>query len=285
MTTAPPEPLVNAFTVDVEDWYQGLEIPPEEWGRYERRLQVGVPRLLDLLDEAGARATFFILGSSAEGHPDLVRQIDARGHEIGTHGYRHAFVYDLGPEAFRRDLERSLDVIGTLTDQPIRGHRAPYFSVTRRAEWAFEVLADLGLEFDSSVYPVRNYRYGIPDAPRWIYRTPAGVLEFPPSTLRLMGRNLPVAGGAYFRLFPYTLSLFALRRINAEGRPVAFYIHPWELDPKHPRIQLPRRISVPHYCNLGATEGRLRRLLRDFRFTAMGDVLRQHPPAAAETCT
>lgn len=285
MTAASPGLMQNAFTVDVEDWYQGLEIPPAEWGRYERRLEVGVNRLLELLDEAAVRATFFILGSSAQNHPDLVRRIDERGHEIGTHGYSHAFVYQLGPEAFRRDLERSLEVIGALTAQPIRGHRAPYFSVTKAAPWAFEVMAGLGLEFDSSVFPVRNYRYGIPDAPRCIHRTPSGVLEFPPATLRLMGRNLPVAGGAYFRLFPYTLSLFALRRINAEGYPAAFYVHPWELDPQHPRIQLPRRISVPHYCNLAATEGRLRRLLRDFRFAAMGDVLRQHTPVAAETCT
>lgn len=284
VSTGASGPL-NAFTVDVEDWYQGLEIPPSEWGQYEPRLEVGVNRILDLLEKAGARATFFILGSSAAAHPDLVRRIDACGHEIGTHGHSHAFVYDLGPEAFQRDLERSLDVIGSLTDQPIRGHRAPYFSITRSAEWAFEILAGLGIEFDSSVFPVRNYRYGNPDAPRSIYRTPSGVVEFPPSTLRMMGRNLPVAGGAYFRLFPYTLSLFALRRVNAEGHPTAFYIHPWELDPQHPRIRLPRRISMPHYCNLGATEGRLRRLLRAFRFAAMGDVLLLHPTSSAGMST
>ena len=278
MTAAKSDPVLNAFTVDVEDWYQGLEMPPDEWAGRERRLGEGVGRLLDLLDEAGARATFFILGSSAEYHPDVVREIGARGHEIGTHGYSHSFVYRLGPEAFRSDLLRSLDVIGPLTDRPIQGHRAPFFSVIRGAEWAFDVLAELGLEFDSSVFPVRNYRYGIPDAPRWIHRTPPGVWEFPPSTLRVLGRNLPVGGGAYFRLFPYTLTSFALRRINAHGHPAAFYIHPWELDPQHPRIPLPRRISVPHYHNLGATESRLRRLLRAFRFAAMGDVLRQHAP-------
>jgi len=276
---------LNAFTVDVEDWYQGLEIPPQEWPGYERRLQVGVGRLLDLLDEAGARATFFILGASAAAHPDVVRQICGRGHEIGTHGHDHGFVYDMDPAGFHRDLQRSLDVIGSLTGQQVRGHRAPFFSLTRQCPWAFEVLAELGLEYDSSVYPVRNYRYGNPEAPRWIHRTAAGVVEFPPATLRILGRNLPVAGGAYFRLFPYTLTLFALRRINAQGRPAAFYIHPWELDPQHPRIRLPRRISVPHYCNLGATESRLRRLLRAFRFAAMGEVLRQYPPAATEVCT
>ncbi|MFH1567345.1 MAG: XrtA system polysaccharide deacetylase [Gemmatimonadota bacterium] len=265
--------MVSAFTVDVEDWYQGLEIEPGGWDRFESRLHVGLDRLLGLLAESRTRATFFVLGAAAERHPEMVRLIEARGHEIGTHGYGHGFVYRLGRDGFRDDLKRSLDVIGPLVSEPIRGHRAPFFSITRQAPWAFEVLAEAGIAYDSSVFPVRNYRYGIPDAPRWIYRTEAGVLEFPPSTLRLAGRNLPIAGGAYFRLFPYTLSLFALRRIAASGHPAAFYIHPWELDPEHPRLHLPRRISVPHYHRLGATAARLRRLLGDLRFGGMGDVL------------
>lgn len=274
---------VNAFTVDLEDWYQGLEIPPEDWGGFEDRLQVGSEALLELLAEAGVRATFFVLGYAARQHPGLVRRIYEAGHEIGTHGYSHRFVYRLGPEEFARDLRLSIDVIQEATGAAVRGHRAPFFSITDQAPWAFEVLQACGIEYDSSVFPVRNYRYGIADAPRWIHRLPEGLLEFPLSTWRCAGVNFPLGGGAYFRLFPYTLSWYGMRRLNRAGRPAVFYIHPWELDPDHPRLPLPRRIALTHYHNLGATRRRLRRLLRDLPFTTMADVLRDRAPTPAES--
>ena len=273
---------VNAFTVDLEDWYQGLEIPPEGWGGFEDRLQVGSEALLELLAEAGVRATFFVLGHAASQHPGLIRRIHEAGHEIGTHGYSHRFVYRLGPEEFGRDLRRSIDVIQDATGAAVRGHRAPFFSITAEAPWAFDVLLDCGLEYDSSVFPVRNYRYGIADAPRWIHRRPEGLLEFPLSTWRCAGVNFPLGGGAYFRLFPYYLSWYGMRRLNREGRPAVFYIHPWELDPDHPRLPLPRRIALTHYHNLGATRPRLRRLLRDLPFAPMGEVLQAWDPATAD---
>jgi polysaccharide deacetylase family protein (PEP-CTERM system associated) len=264
---------VNALTVDLEDWYQGLEIDVSAWGRFEDRLRVGTGRLLDLFGEAGVRATFFVLGWAAEKDPELIRLIHARGHEIGTHGYSHQFVYQLGEEGFRRDLGRSLEILDRVLGAPVLGHRAPFFSITRQSMWAFDVLREFGIAYDSSVFPVRNYRYGIPDAPRWIHPPGPDLLEFPISTRRLLGRNLPLGGGAYFRLFPYTFIRRGFQQINASGRPAVFYIHPWELDPDHPRLDLPWRISLTHYWNLSGSRRRLQRLLREFRFTTMREVL------------
>ena len=268
--------LQDVFTVDFEDWYQGIELARADWDRFESRIEVGTCRLLDLLDAADTRATFFVLGTAAEQAPDLVREIAHRGHEIGTHGYGHEFVYRLGADLFRADLERSLEVLGRLVDTPIRGHRAPYFSITRASPWAFDVLQECGITYDSSVFPVQNYRYGIADAPRFTHEVRPGLLELPPSTWRVAGRNVPVAGGAYFRLLPYTLTRFGLRRARAEGEPAVFYLHPWELDPDHPRLPLPRRVALTHYHNLSGTQARLRKLLAEFDFAPAGAVLAKY---------
>jgi polysaccharide deacetylase family protein (PEP-CTERM system associated) len=267
--------LTNALTVDFEDWYQGLEIPIDQWDRYEDRLQSSGRRLLRIFAEAGVRGTFFVLGSVAERHPDLVREIVAGGHELATHGWSHEFVYRLDPERFRTELRRSIEVLETVGGTRVVGHRAPYFSITRDSLWALDIVREVGLLYDSSVFPVLNYRYGIDDAPRWPYPVggPGGLIEFPISTLRFLGRNIPVGGGAYFRAFPYAVTRSAIRRINAAGRPAAFYIHPWEVDPNQPRLPLPRRIALTHYVNLRRTEPRLRRLLQEFPFAPMRDVL------------
>ena len=263
----------NAFTVDLEDWYQGLEMGPELWGGFEDRLRVGTERLLQLLESSGARATFFVLGAAAERHPQLVREIHDRGHEIGTHGYGHHFVYRLGADGFRDDLRRSLDILGSLVGEQIRGHRAPFFSIVEGSEWAFDVLAECGLAYDSSVFPVRNYRYGMPRAPRWVHRLDNGLTEFPLSTLRMLNRNIPACGGAYFRLLPYILTRRCIGRLNRVQRPAVFYIHPWELDPDQPRIDLPLRVGLTHYWNLGGTQKRLEQLLREFEFGTMAETL------------
>lgn len=268
--------MTNALTIDFEDWYQGLEIPHTDWAQYEDRIAAAGRRLLELLAEAGVRATFFVLGYVAERHHALVREIAAAGHEIGTHGYSHSFVYHQTPATFREELGRSLRALQDITGQPVRGHRAPFFSITRQCLWALDTLAELGLRYDSSIFPVRNYRYGIEDAPRWPYELPngaSGLKEFPLSTWRLLGQNVPVAGGAYFRIYPYALTRRAMQAINRQGRAAVFYLHPWELDADHPRISLPRRIALTHYFNLAATERRFRRLLKDFRFEPMGEVL------------
>ena len=259
--------------MDLEDWYQGLEIDPEHWEGYEDRLLIGTERLLDLLEESGTRATFFVLGYAAERHPDLIREIHQRGHEIGTHGYGHQFVYRLGREGFRDDLRRSLDILDHLVRIPIHGHRAPFFSIIEGSEWAFDVLSECGIRYDSSVFPVSNYRYGMPHAPRWAHQLTNGLTEFPPSTFQLFKRNMPVCGGAYFRLYPYSLTRRCIRRLNDAGRPAVFYIHPWELDPGHPRVDLPRRVSFTHYWNLQRTQRRLELMLNEFSFGTMGGAL------------
>lgn len=268
--------MTNALTIDFEDWYQGLEIPQKDWSGFEDRISFVGRRLLKLLDEAGTKATFFVLGYIAEKHPDLVREIDEAGHEVGTHGYSHSLIYQQSPELFRQELSRAIKTVEDLTGKPVLGHRAPFFSITKESLWALDILSELGIRYDSSIFPVLNYRYGIADSPRWPYEIRTGersLIEFPISTWSVMGRNLPVAGGAYFRIYPYTLTRRAFQSINREGRPVTFYLHPWEIDPEHPRIPLPKRIALTHYFNLGATERRLRRLLRDFKFAPMKEVL------------
>ena len=272
----PADAVTNALTIDFEDWYQGLEIPHPEWSRFEDRIVPVGRRLLEIFAEAGVRATFFVLGYLAEQHPELVREIAAAGHEVGTHGYSHTLIYQQTPEVFRQELQRSVRVLEELSGGPVLGHRAPFFSITKKSLWALDILREAGIQYDSSIFPVRNYRYGIEDAPRWPYEveTRGGKLrEWPITTWRVAGRSLPVAGGAYFRIYPYALTRAAFRAINAAGRAALFYLHPWEIDPEHPRIDLPRRISLTHYFNLGATEGRFRRLLRDFRFAPMKEVL------------
>jgi polysaccharide deacetylase family protein (PEP-CTERM system associated) len=276
---ASSRPIVNALTIDFEDWYQGLEIPSSHWDGYEDRIEQAGRKLLNLLAEANARATFFVLGAVAERHPHLVREIASAGHEVGTHGYSHSLIYQLSPQRFREELRRSIGLLENLAGKPIWGHRAPFFSITRASWWALEILADCGIRYDSSVFPVVNYRYGIPEAPRWPHtlgQDGASLVEFPMSTWRLLGRNVPMAGGAYFRIYPYAFTRWAFEWINRQGKPAVFYLHPWEIDPEQPRIPLPRRIALTHYFNLGATERRLRRLLSDFRFAPMREILGVH---------
>lgn len=268
--------IVNALTIDWEDWYHGIEIPMERWSGFEDRLHRSHRKTLEVFAEAGARATFFVLGAAAERHPDLVREIATAGHEIGTHGYSHTLIYQQEPQVFRAEVERSIKLLEDLCGQKVIGHRAPFFSITKQSLWALDILAELGIRYDSSIFPVHNYRYGIEDAPRWPYaleRAAGPMTEFPITTWRVLGKNLPIAGGAYFRIYPYALTRWGLRSINRAGHAANFYLHPWELDPEHPRIDLPSRIALTHYVNLRSTEGKLRQLLRDFEFAPMREIL------------
>jgi polysaccharide deacetylase family protein (PEP-CTERM system associated) len=266
----------HAFTVDVEDWYQGIPISSERRDSSERRLERGLRVLLDQLSERSTRGTFFLLGPVAAEHPDLVREIVAGGHEIGCHGWSHDLLYDMTRERMREETRRACGTIEGITGQGVRAYRAAYFSITRRSFWALEVLAELGFRYDSSIFPVRNWRYGIPDfgtKPQRV-ETPSGpILELPLSVREVLGAKLPVSGGAYFRLYPYAITRANLRWAEKEKCPAVFYLHPWELDPDHPRVSFDWRARLTHYANLPSTEGKLRRLLADFRFAPLGEVL------------
>jgi polysaccharide deacetylase family protein (PEP-CTERM system associated) len=268
--------ITNALTIDFEDWYQGLEIPYSEWDKFEDRVEFAGQKLLQILEEENSKATFFILGYVAEKFPGLVSDIKKAGHEIGTHGFSHTLIYTQTPELYREEMTRAIGFLEDQTGEKVVGHRAPFFSITKDSLWALDILGELGIKYDSSIFPVLNYRYGIAGAPRFPYeikRDNFTMQEFPVSTLQLPKVTLPISGGAYFRIYPYQLTKQALKSVNRSGQPVTFYLHPWELDPEHPRIDLPRRIALTHYFNLGATERRFRKLLRDFKFAPMRDVL------------
>ncbi len=272
----------NALTVDVEDYFQvaafARQIDPATWDHIPLRVERNTQRLLDLFAEQGVQATFFVLGWVAERCPGLVRAIAERGHEVACHGYSHQLIYGQTPAVFREETVRAKACLEDQAHRPVLGYRAASYSITQRSLWALDVLAELGFTYDSSIFPIRHDRYGIPGSPRWPYRltTPNGgsLLEFPPSTLSILSYRLPVAGGGYFRLYPYPFTRFALARLNrSEGQPFIFYLHPWEIDPEQPRIPAGLLSTFRHYTNLSRCEARLLRLLRDFRFTTVREVL------------
>ncbi len=273
--------VLNAMTIDVEDYFQVSafegRLDRSQWHTFESRVCRNTERLLDIFDEHDTRATFFVLGWVAEQFPEVVRAIHERGHELASHGYAHRLIYETSPEEFRDDLRRSRAVLEAAAGVPILGYRAPSFSVTNRSLWALDVLVEEGYLYDSSIYPVHHDRYGIPDWPRFAHQVkrPGGSLwEFPGSTVRIAGMNLPIGGGGYFRLLPYGWTKRGITRVNTlEGRPTVFYLHPWEIDPDQPRIPTDTLTQFRHYRNLGRTEDRLRRLLRQFRFGMMSEVL------------
>jgi polysaccharide deacetylase family protein (PEP-CTERM system associated) len=273
--------MIHAFTVDLEDWYHGIPVSGETKAGAERRLHIGTERLLELLARHRTRATFFMLSPVVREHPALARRIADAGHEVGSHGLSHDLVYEMSPQRFREETRSSVRDIEDCVGQPVTSYRAAYFSVTRRSMWALEVLAQEGIRFDSSIFPVANWRYGIPDYHRRpvVVQTEHGPLaEFPISTRQLFGRNLPTTGGAYFRIYPYLLSRANIRASEREGVPVVFYLHPWELDPEHPKVAFSKKAMLTHYVNLRSTVPKLERLLNDHTFTTLGDVLKHAFP-------
>ena len=275
--------MVNVLTVDVEDFFHvqafAAAIPRATWDDLPRRVERNTERLLDLCDRAGVVGTFFTLGWVAERHPALVRRIVAAGHELASHGFGHQRVDALTPEAFRGDIARAKALLEDTGGVAVAGYRAPTFSIGPRTPWAAGILAATGHRYSSSVYPVRHDLYGQPDAPRVPYRHRGTALwEFPMTTLRVLSRNLPCSGGGYFRLLPYPLFRFLLRRRNAAGGvPGLFYTHPWEIDPDQPRVAGAGRLSrFRHYNNLARTLPRLERLLADFAWDRMDRVYAGH---------
>jgi polysaccharide deacetylase family protein (PEP-CTERM system associated) len=273
--------MVNAMTVDVEDYFQvsafDRVVSRDAWPSMESRVVANTERLLDLFDEFSVRGTFFVLGWVADRQPALVRTIVSRGHELASHGYGHRLVYTQTPDEFRDDVRRAKRVLEDTAGVEVRGYRAPSFSVTTASVWALDVLLEERYRYDASIFPIRHDRYGIPDAPRWphtIERPGGRVFEVPGSTLRVGGTNLPVAGGGYFRILPYAWTRFGISRLNeVERQPIVFYLHPWEIDPDQPRLNASAIGRFRHYRNLHKTEVRLRRLMRDFRFGSLATVL------------
>jgi polysaccharide deacetylase family protein (PEP-CTERM system associated) len=264
------------LSVDVEDYFQveafAKVVPRSEWDHRPSRVVANTHRVLNLFDEFGAKGTFFTLGWVAHKFPELIREIQSRGHELACHSFWHRPVYSLTPEVFREDLLQARDAIEQAAGVKVVGYRAPSWSITARSLWALDILAEEGFLYDSSIFPIRHDLYGIPGAKRMPYRWQSGRLslsEFPPATVKFLGQTLPAAGGGYLRIFPLLYNRWAMKRLEREHGDkgvVVVYLHPWEVDPEQPRIAAPLKSRFRHYTNLGRMEARLRSLLREYPF-------------------
>ena len=273
--------IKNGLTIDLEDYYQvsafAAQIPPEQWKNQASRVEANTERILALLDARGWKATFFTLGWVAEEHPALLKRIAGLGHEIGCHSLRHRSVFTMQPGEFREDTKRAKEVLEHASGAEVRGYRAPSFSIDESCPWAFEVLVECGFCYDSSIFPVRHPNYGSPTTPRFPYviETKAGPLvEFPMPTLSLGARRSPFGGGAYLRLLPYWFTRWAFHYLNErEGRAGCVYLHPWELDPEQPRMKSSLTTRLRHYIGLRGFERKLARLMEDFEFAPLGQLV------------
>ena len=271
--------IVNALTIDVEDYFQVSALAPyisrEDWDRKDCRVEHNVDRILRLLDEHGAKATFFTLGWIAERHPQVVRRIVDGGHELASHGYGHERASKQSESTFLADIGRAKRTLEDIGGVEVQGYRAPSFSIGTDNLWAFDCIKRSGYRYSSSIYPIRHDHYGMPDAPRFAHRRGDGLLEVPVTTTRLFDRNWPAGGGGYFRLMPYVMSRWLLQRVNqSDGQPAVFYFHPWEIDSGQPRVHgVNLKTRFRHYVNLDRTEHRLKRLLSDFRWGRIDDVV------------
>ncbi|WP_300316889.1 XrtA system polysaccharide deacetylase [Accumulibacter sp.] len=272
------QPITNAMTIDVEDYFQvsalAPYIPRDQWDARECRVEANVERILLLLDQQQTKATFFTLGWIAERYPHLVRWIVDAGHELASHGYGHQRASELDEAEFAADVGTAKKLLEDLSGHEVKGYRAPSFSIGEGNLWAFDCLERAGYRYSSSIYPIRHDHYGMPDAPRFAHQVRAGLLELPVTTARFFDRNWPASGGGYFRLLPYPLSRWLLQKVNElDHQPAIFYFHPWEIDAGQPRVPgISAKTRFRHYLNLSYTEGRLKRLLADFDWGRMDEV-------------
>jgi len=273
----------NILTIDVEDWFHASALTEkinsggvDEW---QSRISRTLCRVLNLLEEEKTKATFFVLGCVAERFPEIVQSIKQRKHEIASHGYAHNSIYSQTKEEFKKDVRKSLLILENITKDKIKGYRAPNFSITTESLWAYEILAGLGIEYTSSIFPTKHilHAYGIPQAPKdpFILKLDNGksIAEFPLSTVRILGKYFPFGGGAYLRLFPYWYNKWSIMRLNRKGRPAVIYFHPWELDPDQPKLDLKLLARTRHYFNLDIMETKIRDLLKTFRFQSIEETL------------
>lgn len=272
-------PLVNAMTVDVEDYFQvsafESTVDRDQWENFEQRVDRNTRNILELFARHDVKATFFTLGWVAEQFPELVRDIAAAGHEVASHGWQHTRVNTQQPEDFRNDIRRTRALLQDISGQPVLGYRAASYSIGRSEAWAWDELAEAGYSYSSSIVPISHDLYGIPDAPRFAFDTAQGrLLEIPITTISFAGRNINCGGGGWFRLFPYSFSRWALRKVNASDvEPGIFYFHPWEIDPDQPRPEgLGLKTRFRHYLNLDRTYGRLEQMLSDFQWGRMDEI-------------
>ncbi|ALP54099.1 polysaccharide deacetylase [Candidatus Tenderia electrophaga] len=270
----------NAMTVDVEDYFQVSAFEPyikrDDWDRLDCRVERNTQRILDLFDQHSVKATFFMLGWVAERYPGLIKRIVESGHELASHGYEHIRVTQQQPDQFRADVMRTKALLEDMGGVPVRGYRAASYSIGAKNLWALEVLQEAGHEYSSSIYPIKHDLYGMPQAPRFPFYPNGddGLLEVPVTTFTLAKRRFPCGGGGYFRLFPYPIYRWAMRRVNnKDGQPGVFYFHPWEIDPEQPRqTGISAKTRFRHYLNLERMEARLEQLLRDFSWGRMDTV-------------
>lgn len=272
----------NVMSVDVEDYYQvaalAKSVAVNEWEQYESRVVANTTRLLDLFAEKKVKATFFVLGWVADREPQLVKEIHSQGHEIASHGYSHQLIYNQTPDIFKEETIKSKALLEDLIGEEVLGYRAASYSITKRNLWALDILAEAGFVYDSSIFPIRHDRYGIADAKTIPHKLTtlngAELIEFPLTTRRMGNLNIPVAGGGYFRLYPYFLTRHFLKGVNKkQDEQFVFYLHPWEVDPQQPRIEASWFSKFRHYNNLDKCESRLSKLMDDFNFTTMKTVL------------
>ena len=272
---------ISALTIDVEEWFQVTNlqerISREQWDQCESRILINMSRILRLLSLANVRATFFILGWIAEKKPEVVQLIHAGGHEIATHGYSHRSITELSPREFKVEIQKSLELLEKITGQRAIGFRAPNYSINPDTIWAFNILAEMGIKYDSSIFPVKHDRYGFLTAPRFPFyidlKENGELIEFPLSTIQVCGSNIPIAGGAYLRFYPYWFIRLTIKKLVKLGKPVIVYFHPWEIDAGQPRMKLRFTSKFRHYGNLYMTEQKLSKLLKDFEFGTVREVL------------
>ena len=273
-------PVENILTIDVEDWFQvevfSKTIGIEKWSSQKSRLLPNILKILDILKAKHTKATFFVLGWVGEKFPEIVSLIQEEGHEIGSHGYAHQLAYTQKKEEFETDLRKSLEILEKITGEKVIGYRAPSFSITQETFWVFDILSKWGIKYDSSIFPIRHSLYGIPDAPRFPFTVKLGngghILEFPLSTVRILGKNFPFGGGGYLRIFPYWYTRWAVKKLNRQQKRVVTYFHPWEIDPHQPKQPADLFSRFRHYTNLSTMESKLKKLLDDFQFSAIREV-------------
>jgi polysaccharide deacetylase family protein (PEP-CTERM system associated) len=267
--------FLKVMTIDLEDWFHGLTFNQNQWHKLERRVEIVTSLLLDLLKKYQVTATFFILGDVAEKFPQLVMEIESHGHEIGSHGMSHQMLVNLTPKEFCRDLRRSINLLESITRKPVQSYRAPFFSISKKTWWALDILRDEGIVYDSSIFPVYNPRYGIPEATRLPHEILTDLWEWPITTIPFILGNIPFSGGFYFRFWPKPLITLAMKILEKKKEPILFYLHPWEIDKYHPKIYKTSIYDVIHYFNIGNTK-KLCWLLNNGKYVSLREGINEY---------